>query len=79
MNVKETENQDATKANATRDNAYKLHTTKYIEHDPNKTITTSMREKGMDNYEKAHIQPVAIEFARNREHKNSAMRTFCRL
>ena len=75
MSMKETDNQNATKANATRDNAYKLHTNKCIEQDPNKRITTSMREKGMDNYENA--QAVEIEFATNREHEQSALRKFC--
>ena len=46
MNVKEIDNQ-----NTTRDNAYKIHINKYIEHNSNKTITTSMREKRTDKYE----------------------------
>ena len=43
------------KAKATKDNAYKIHTNKYIEHDPSEPIITSMREKGTDRFENAHI------------------------
>ena len=32
MSVKEIDNENATKENSTRDNAYKIHTNKYIEH-----------------------------------------------
>ena len=35
--------------NATRGNVYKIHTNKYIKHDPSKPITTHMREKGMES------------------------------
>ena len=52
------------KANATIDNAYEIYTNKYIEHDPSKQITTSIREKGINKYENAHIKVVAIEFSR---------------
>ena len=62
MSVKEVNNQNATNANATRDNAYYIHTTKYIERDPNKPITTSMKERGTHMYKNAQIQAVAIEF-----------------
>ena len=51
----EINNQNVTKANATRDSAYKIHTNKYIEHHPSKPITTSMREKGTDKYKNAHM------------------------
>ena len=74
MSVKETDNQ-----NAIRDNAYKIHTNKYIEDDPSKPLTTSMREKGTDKYENAHIQAVAIEFSRRRKRETSALRTLVRL
>ena len=40
------DNENGTKANATRDNSYKIHTNKYITDDPSKPITTSMRKKG---------------------------------
>ena len=72
MSVKQIDNQSATKANATRDNAYNIHTNKYIEHDPSKPITTSMREKGKDKYENAHTKAVEIEFTRRREQEPSA-------
>ena len=46
------------KANATRDDVYtihktQIHTNKYIEHDPSKPITTSIREKWKDKYTNA--------------------------
>ena len=62
MSVKEIDSQ-----NATRDNAYKIHTNKYIEHDSIKLITTNMRKKGTDKYQNTHTQAVAIEFSRRRE------------
>ena len=60
-------NQNTTKANGTRDNATKIHTNKYIKHDPSKPIAISLREKGTDKYENAHIKAVAIKFSRRRE------------
>ena len=73
MSVKETDNQ-----NAIRDNAYKIHTSKYIEHDPSKPLITSIREKGTDKYENAHIQAVAIKFLRRQKRETSASRTLVR-
>ena len=70
--VKETDNHNATKANATRDNAYKIHSNKYIKHDPNKLITTRKRGKWTDKYKNALIQALAIEFSRRREQESSA-------
>ena len=52
---------------------------KYIEHDPSKPTTISMREKGTDKYENANTQVVAIEFSRRREREPTTLRTFCRL
>ena len=43
MSMKEIGNQTT---NTTRDNAYKMNTNKYIEHDVSKPITTRMKEKG---------------------------------
>ena len=57
----------------------KIHTNKYIEHDLSKPITRSIRKKGTDKYENAHIQAVAIEFSRRREREHSTSRTFVRL
>ena len=71
--------QNATKVNAIRDNTYKIHTNKYIEHDSSKPITTSLREKGIDKYENAHIQAVTIKFARSREREHFASITSVRL
>ena len=48
MSVKVIDNQNAMKTNATRDNAYKIQSNKYIEHDPSKPKTISMREKGTE-------------------------------
>ena len=79
MSVKAIDNQNATKANATRDNAYIIHTNKYIEQDSSKPITTNIREKGTDKCENTLIQAVAIEFSRRREREPSASRTFVRL
>ena len=50
MSIKEIDSENTTKANATRDNVYTIHTiqmhlNKYIEHDPSKPTTTSMSEK----------------------------------
>ena len=67
MSVKEIDNQNATKANATRGNAYEIYTNKHIKHDPSEPITISIREKATDRYKNAHIQPVAIEFLRRRK------------
>ena len=64
MNLKEINNQNATKANVTRANAYKIYTNKYIKHHPSKPIAISMRT---DKYKNAHIQTVAKEFLRKRE------------
>ena len=47
-----------------KSNVNKIHTNKYIEHEPSKPITTKMREKGEDKYENAHIQAITIEFSR---------------
>ena len=49
--MKKIDNENATKANAARSNVYTtLHTNKYIEHDPSKSTTISMREKRIDKY-----------------------------
>ena len=40
MSMKEVDNEKVTKANATRDNVYTIHTNKYIEHNPSKSTTT---------------------------------------
>ena len=69
MSVKEIENASATQ----------IHTNKYIEHVPNKTTITSIREKGTDKYKNAHMQAVAIEFSRRRDREPSTLRIFCRL
>ena len=79
MSVKEIDNQNATKANSTRYNAYKIHTNKYIEHDQSKPITTSMKEKGTHKYENACIQAGAIEFSRSGEREPSDAKIFVRL
>ena len=52
MSIKEIDNENPPKANATRDNMYTIHTiqmhpNEYIEQDPNKPTTTSMSEKGI--------------------------------
>ena len=57
----------------------KIYTIKYIELDPSKPITTSLRKEGTDKYDNKHIQAVAIEFSRRQERKPSALRTFVRL
>ena len=77
MSVKKIDNVNTTKANATRGSVYTIHTNKYIEHDPSKPITTSIREK--DKYQNAHIQAVAIDSSRRRVPEPSTLRTFCRL
>ena len=51
----------------TTSNVNKIHTNKYIEHDPSEPITTSMRQKGTNKYENAHTQRIAIEFSRRQE------------
>ena len=79
MSMKEIDNQNTTKATATRDNEYKIHTNNYIEHDPSKPITISMSEKGIDKYQNAHIQAAVIEFSRRQECEASASRTSVRL
>ena len=38
-----------------------------------------MREKGIDKYEKVHVQALSIEFLRRQEREPSASRTFVRL
>ena len=43
--MKDIDNDNAAKANATRDNIYTIHINKCIEHDPSKPATTCMREK----------------------------------
>ena len=58
MSMKEIDNENAMKANATRDNVNtmhtkQIHTNKSIEHDSSKLTTTSMREKGLGKYAKA--------------------------
>ena len=63
MSLKEICNQNATKAKAVRDNAYKILTNKYIEQDPCKPIIASMKEQGIDKYKNANIQAVAVEFS----------------
>ena len=50
MSVKEINNENATKANATSGNAYTIHTiqintNKYIEHVPSKPTTTSILKR----------------------------------
>ena len=57
-------------------NVSKIHTNKYIQHDPSKLITISMREKGTDEYKNAHIQTVAIKFSRRLEREPSDSGTF---
>ena len=42
------EKQNATNANAIRDNTYKIHTNKHIAHNPSKLLKTSVMEKGTD-------------------------------
>ena len=46
MSVKEMDNQNATKASATKDNVCKIHPNKYIVHNSSKPITTNKRKKG---------------------------------
>ena len=70
MSLKDIGNQNAIKAMATRDIAYKMHTNKHIEHDPSKPITTSIGEKGTDKYKNVVIEAVAIEFSRMREQES---------
>ena len=58
--MKEIDNENATKANVTRNSVYTIHTTqlhnnKYIEHDPSKPTTTSMRKIGIDKYANVQI------------------------
>ena len=60
-------------------NMKKIHTNKYIKHDPSESLTTSMREKRINKYENAHVQAVAIEFPRRQEREPSASRRFVRL
>ena len=60
MSVKEIDNHKATKTNTTRDNAYKIHTNKYIEHDPSKP-------KGQISIRMRNIQAVSIEFSKRRK------------
>ena len=79
MNEKEVDNQNAAKVNAIRNHAQKLHTNKYIEHDPSIPITTNMREKVLDKYKNAHIKAFVIEPSRRREQEPSASRMFVRL
>ena len=50
--MKEIDKQNTTKANATRDNTYKINLNKYNKHNPSKPITTNMIEKDTDKYEK---------------------------
>ena len=50
MSMKEIDNKNAMKVNATEDNIYiitttLIHANKYIEHDPNKPTTKSIRER----------------------------------
>ena len=82
--MKEIDNENATRANATRHNLYiihktQIHTNKYIEHNPSKLTTTSMREKGQASMRIHKQQVVAIVFSRRRERECSASRTFVRL
>ena len=62
--MKEIDNENATKAKATRDIVYTIYTNKYIEHDQRKPTT------------KLHILQVAIEFSRRREHEPLTSRRF---
>ena len=64
MSIREIDNENTTKAYPTK--GTQTHTNKYVEHLSNKP-TTSMREKGTDEYENAHIQVVAAEFSRRRD------------
>ena len=48
--MKEIYNENATKANITRDNVYTNTRHNYIEHDPSKPITTKTKKKGIDKY-----------------------------
>ena len=77
--MKQIDNQNITNANATTDNAYKINTNKCIEHNPSKPKATSMREKGTNKYENAHIQAVTIEFSSKRESEPSVSRMFVKL
>ena len=79
VNVKETYNQNSTKANATKDNAHKIHTNKYIKHYTSKLMTTSMREKTTDKYKNAYIQAITIEYLRRKKRKLSPCTMFDRL
>ena len=45
MSVKEINKANTTNANVTRDSVYIIHTSKYIEHLPNKPTTTSMKNR----------------------------------
>ena len=70
MSIKEKENANATKANATIGNVYSIHTNKYIEHLLNKPTTTSMRDRQVWEC------ILAIEFLKKRKHELSTQRTF---
>ena len=89
MDMKEIDNEDTRKANATRRNLFTIHTTqininKYIEHIPSKPATTSMREKEIDKYANAKTTICAectsnnvLDIVLSRE--PSTLRTFGRL
>ena len=64
MRMREIDNENATKAYATRGDVYTIHTNKYTEHVPSKPTTTSMREKGINKYTKAQTA-MCSEFTSN--------------
>ena len=67
MNMKEIDNENAKKENATGDNVYtihtvQIHTNKYIKHDPSKPTTTSIKDREV--CECTHNKWLAIEISR---------------
>ena len=64
--MKEIDNENTTKVNATRDNVYtiymtQMHTNKYIKNDSSKPTRTSMGEKGKTCMQMHQQHVVAIE------------------
>ena len=70
--MKEIDNENSTKAKATKDNVYVIHTNKQIGHDPSKPTTTSMKEKGIVKY--ANVQTT---IDRDRVLEKARTRNFC--
>ena len=72
MSMNEIDNENATKAKATRDDVYTVHSDEHIEHNPSKPPTAGVAERMTDNYANAPKTSGQHRYLRMQKYKSSA-------